>query len=65
MSAKLGDNLNADFMDAGGIKPKMDDDDDTPRLSVEALKALQEFYAESEEKEKNKELDENWVSYYF
>ena len=35
------------------------DDDDIPQLSAEALKALQEFYAETEAQEKK--LDENWV----
>ena len=37
------------------------DDDDIPQLSAEALKALQEFYAEAEIQEKK--LDENWVYY--
>lgn len=34
-------------------------DDNEIFLSAEALKALQEFYAESEAKEKK--IDENWV----
>lgn len=39
-----------------------DDDDDVPQLSAEALKALQEFYTESEAKpEGSTEVEENWV----
>lgn len=38
-----------------------DDDDDIPQLSAEALKALQEFYAETEAE--TKQLDENWVMF--
>lgn len=39
------------------------EDDDIPTLSVETLKALQEFYAENQVEEK-KEIDENWVGDY-
>ena len=37
-----------------------DDDNDVPQLSIEAFKALQEFYAETEAQ--SKQIDENWVS---
>lgn len=39
----------------------VDDDDDIPRLSADTLKALQEFYAESE-LQNSKNIDENWVN---
>ena len=38
-----------------------DDDDDIPKLSAETLKALQEFYAESELLENKTDVNENWV----
>lgn len=38
-----------------------EDDDDVPQLSIEAFKALQDFYAETEAQ--SKQIDENWVSY--
>ncbi len=38
-----------------------DEDDDIPKLSAETLKALQEFYAESELIENKTEINENWV----
>lgn len=41
------------------IISRQDDDDDVPQLSAEALRALQEFYAESEAQAK--QIDENWV----
>ena len=36
-----------------------DDDDDVPQLSAETLKALQEFYAESQEN--TNAIKEDWV----
>ncbi len=38
---------------------KFDDDDEVPQLSAETLKALQEFYAESQASLEN--LKEDWV----
>ena len=38
-----------------------EDDEDVPQLSVEALKALQEFYSESETKSDSTNVEENWV----
>ena len=37
------------------------DDDDVPQLSAEAMRALQEFYTESEAKPDSSEVEENWV----
>ena len=43
-----------------------DEDDDIPKLSAETLKALQEFYAESELIENKTDVNENWVfKFYF
>ena len=47
-------------VDALQNRVNIEDDDDVPRLSAEALQALKEFYAESAAQEKS--LDENWVT---
>ncbi len=39
----------------------IEDDDDVPKLSAETLKALQEFYAETELIENKADINENWV----
>jgi hypothetical protein len=43
------------------VKNADDSDDDVPQLSVEALRALQEFYAESESN--CAKIDEDWVKF--
>ena len=37
-------------------------DDDAVTLSADALRALQEFYSESQSPQKKVQVDENWVS---
>ena len=55
--------LNNNNKDRKEMDTCEEDDDDVPKLSADTLRALQEFYAETENKAE--EIDEDWVFFNF